>query len=258
MKEVFVFDLDGTLLDPRSNQVPISTINALRRLKEKGHFCMIATGRSFKSVLESGIVDIIPWDGFVVSNGQQVNQNLDKIVYKEYFDHDAIVAITDYADQHNLVLQYQASPSFLNKEPDEALHASHNFFHEPIPELVKTYTDEKVEMLMVYTFDHKHFDHINTIPGVIAYPGQAPYADINDSNYSKHEGIMVLLESYNLDPSNYIAFGDGSNDIEMIRKAKLSFAMGNASPLLKLHADVITKSVHNDGIYTACMLHGWI
>ena len=258
MSETFVFDLDGTIIDPKTNQIPISTINALRRLKDNGHRCLIATGRSLESVLITDVLELIAWDGFVLSNGQHVLQSLDKELYKHYFDYEAIIAISKYVDQHQLPMVFISDTNFLNREPNDAMIASHNFFHEPIPNLIKPFENKNIRMLMVYTDNHEHFDNINKIPNVKTNPGPAPYADIVDARYSKYEGIKAILESYKLDPKDYIAFGDGSNDLEMLNKAKISVAMGNANPILKLHADIITKSVHHDGIYTACMLNRWI
>ena len=51
--------------------------------------------------------------------------------------------------------------------------------------------------------------------------------------------------------SRTIAFGDGGNDLSMIRQAGIGVAMGNASDELKRNADYITTSVDDDGILNA-------
>jgi len=258
MKKTFFFDLDGTLLDPKANAVPVSTINALKRLKEKGHFCAIATGRSLNSIIESKVVDIIDWDGFICSNGQQVFSNVNHSIYLKYLDPVLVKQIQQYVIEHNLNMQFQSNPSFLLKDPDQAVLDSHGFFHEPIPTKIKQFDQEDIEMVMVYTHDSNHFEQLRNIDGISVYPGQAPYADIVSSKFSKYEGIKALLEYKNIDIDDYIAFGDSLNDVEMLNHAKLSIAMGNANPLLKQQADVITRSVQYDGIYTACMIFDWI
>ena len=53
-----------------------------------------------------------------------------------------------------------------------------------------------------------------------------------------------------------MAFGDGGNDISIIKKAGVGIAMGNANEPLKNAADYITDSVDDDGIYKA--LEHWI
>lgn len=258
MKKIFFFDLDGTILDPQTNSIPNSTINALKRLKENGHFCGVATGRAMESVIESKLAEVIDWDGFVCSNGQQVFLTAEKALYEEFIEPESIRKIEEYALLHDLNLQYGAYPPFLLKEKDEAVIASHSFFHEPIPTFNKKYENENTQTMMVYSFDSNHFKELAKIQGISVYPGQAPYADIIDSTHSKYQGIKSLLIHYNMEIDSYIAFGDSLNDVEMFEHAKLSIAMGNANPKLKETADVITRSVDQDGIYTACKVHRWI
>ena len=48
-----------------------------------------------------------------------------------------------------------------------------------------------------------------------------------------------------------MAFGDGDNDIEMLKYVQIGVAMGNAGCEVKADADYITDSVDNDGIMKA-------
>ena len=45
-----------------------------------------------------------------------------------------------------------------------------------------------------------------------------------------------------------MAFGDGGNDIEMLRHAGIGVAMGNANDEVKAAADIVTTSVDDDGV----------
>ena len=49
-----------------------------------------------------------------------------------------------------------------------------------------------------------------------------------------------------------MAFGDGNNDLEMLKAVGHAVAMRNASKELKEVADVICGDVSEDGIYTYC------
>ena len=53
-----------------------------------------------------------------------------------------------------------------------------------------------------------------------------------------------------------MAFGDGGNDIPIIREAGIGVAMGNANESLKAVADYVTSSVEEDGISQA--LKHWV
>ena len=48
-----------------------------------------------------------------------------------------------------------------------------------------------------------------------------------------------------------MAFGDGGNDIPMLRHAAVGVAMGNALDSVKAVSDFITDSVDNDGVAKA-------
>jgi len=48
-----------------------------------------------------------------------------------------------------------------------------------------------------------------------------------------------------------MAFGDGGNDISMLRHAGIGIAMGNAKDDVKAVADYVTDNVDEDGIMKA-------
>ena len=48
-----------------------------------------------------------------------------------------------------------------------------------------------------------------------------------------------------------MAFGDGGNDISMLKYVGIGVAMGNAKDDVKAIADYITDSVQEDGIVSA-------
>ena len=67
-------------------------------------------------------------------------------------------------------------------------------------------------------------------------------------NISKATGIQKILDYYHLNQDDTYAFGDGENDLEMIEFCRVGVAMGNACDLLKAKANIICKSVVDDGL----------
>ena len=55
-----------------------------------------------------------------------------------------------------------------------------------------------------------------------------------------------------------MAFGDGGNDVPIVRDVGVGVAMGNACEELKSVADYITESVDEDGIENALLHFGLI
>lgn len=82
--------------------------------------------------------------------------------------------------------------------------------------------------------------------------------DIIPAIGAKGIGISKVLEYYQLDRSQAMAFGDGNNDIEMLQAVGTGVAMANASEELKAVADEICGDVAEDGIYHYCLQKGLI
>ena len=55
-----------------------------------------------------------------------------------------------------------------------------------------------------------------------------------------------------------MAFGDGENDIEMLRFVGVGVAMGNGGDAVKAAADYVTDAVDEDGIAKALRHFGLI
>ena len=68
---------------------------------------------------------------------------------------------------------------------------------------------------------------------------------------SKQHGIDLIAAHYGIDLKDTLAFGDGGNDISMLRHAGIGIAMGNANDTVKQNADYVTDDIDNDGIVKA-------
>lgn len=79
--------------------------------------------------------------------------------------------------------------------------------------------------------------------------------DMIPAGGGKGNGIHKVLEYYHFSPSEAIAFGDGTNDIEMLEAVGTGVAMGNATDNVKAIADDICLSVAEDGVYHYCLDH---
>ena len=77
------------------------------------------------------------------------------------------------------------------------------------------------------------------------------FADIIARGNSKSHGIDQMLAYYGIDLKDTMAFGDGGNDIPMLKHVGMGIAMGNAAPHIQAAADYITTSVDEEGIMKA-------
>ena len=67
----------------------------------------------------------------------------------------------------------------------------------------------------------------------------------------KASGLKRLAERWGIAPEACAAFGDGGNDVEMLRFCGYSFAMANAAPAAKEAAKAVCPSNEEDGVLAA-------
>lgn len=77
------------------------------------------------------------------------------------------------------------------------------------------------------------------------------FADVTARNADKGRGLLAVAAHQGIDVNETAAFGDGGNDIPIVKTAGVGIAMGNANDALKAVADYVTTSVDDDGIYNA-------
>ena len=70
-----------------------------------------------------------------------------------------------------------------------------------------------------------------------------PYIfEVMPQNITKATGLKELAQKLRISRTDIMAIGDALNDLEMLKAAGFSVAMGNASPEVKAAADLVTGS----------------
>lgn len=72
-----------------------------------------------------------------------------------------------------------------------------------------------------------------------------------DGAVDKAEGVRFLCGHYGIPAEEAAAFGDGENDVGMLRAVKYGFAMGNASKSVREQAAFVTLTNDEEGILEA-------
>ena len=75
--------------------------------------------------------------------------------------------------------------------------------------------------------------------------------EINNIRANKGDAVLALAAHLGYTADNVMSFGDGSNDVPMLRAAGLGVAMANAFDDVKTHADYITGHCDEDGVADA-------
>lgn len=232
------FDIDGTLLG-RDKRMPPSTLHALKKARENGVLLFVATGRV--TPMTYFLRDYFDFDGFAAMTGQYCFDKNGKVLHTLAIDPEDI----------RLLMQLQKEEPFpcLIAEGRECFAATpakqiedhflrHNLPSPPVYDISRADCHE-VYQLMVY-------DPEIYLPRILPLK-----YDILPQNGGKQIGIPAMAAHYGIRNDEILVFGDGPNDVDMLRDVGFGVAMGNGCAKAKAAANYVTTDVDDDGIYRA-------
>ena len=249
-KKMIIFDIDETLVDNKNKCIWPSTIKALKKLKENGHDIVIASGRNTSLLFT--IEKIKKYiDHYVLINGQQILVN-GKSIYDNIIDKADLTKIIEDFNKHDIPYgQMSATDVYMNKR-NEDVDYSYSLFGLDEPKIDKDYY-LKEEIYQIWCFcDFDKVEKVSKNHLKYKFISWGSYGfDVLPQDTSKARSIKILADYLGIDMADTIAFGDGLNDIEMIKECGIGVAMGNANIKLKEVADYITDDISKDGVYKA-------
>ncbi len=244
--KVIFFDIDGTLLSHTTGTVPQSAKDAIKAAQANGIKCVIATGRDLVEMSKLPVMDI-GFDGYLTLNG---NICLDKD--KKMFAGNEI----DPGEVEILVSIFKAGrlPFVLIGEKqryinyvDDVVIQTQNATHGTIPDIGE-YKGEKIYQCLAFVNAEVKQKLGDLLDQCSITSWNDTGIDIIAKTGGKAAGIQKFLDKEGLKRSQSMAFGDGENDIAMIKFAGIGVSMGNGKEALKNAADYVTSSVDDDGI----------
>lgn len=249
---ILFFDVDGTLVDSKTHEIPDSTIESIKNAQKKGNLCMISTGRHLYKLFELEKIDQINWDGYVLDNGSLIMDKNKNIISKHFLEKKQVHKIIEKCKSENMVCTLQLMNEIIAPLGySKYLKSTYEFLNWKLEDDVRDYNNEEVIYAIIYNKINYDFNQFHEIKNIALYPNNSDYADINYINSSKANGIKELLNYLSLSNAETFCFGDSHNDIEMFKYIKTSIAMGNACSALKELASYITTDVNNNGIKRA-------
>lgn len=251
IKAVF-FDIDGTLVSFNTHQIPDSAVKAIKQLQTNGIKVFIATGRHLAAINNTGDLE---FDGYITLNGGYCYAGRNKTIYKRPLPKEDIRNLVHYLEEEGTFpCVFVREHDFFINYKDETTDALFGMLNLPISTVMpaRHAPDEEVFQLIAF-FEGKQKEQIMTsvMPHCEATSWHPSFADVVPQGSSKSVGIDKIIEYYGLSLHETMAFGDGGNDISMLKHAGIGVAMGNAKDDVKQQADYITTSVDQDGIANA-------
>ena len=110
--------------------------------------------------------------------------------------------------------------------------------------------DEKVlKMRVIFRNEEIARKMLKKFPANLEIADRGDRFEVTNQFVTKWHTLKEVLDDYGISDKEVIAFGDGSNDIEMIKNVGAGVAMENAIPSVKKVAKYMTSSHEEDGIY---------
>ena len=255
IKAVF-FDIDGTLVSFKTHEVPASTVKALAALREKGVKVFIATGRQKGSINNLGSLQ---FDGYVTLNGGFCLAG-DKVIYKRSIPQEDIQALIRYQQEKPFPCALVEEDGLFQNYIDENAFSLYGLLNFPLPPVrpLEENNGKEVFQLIAFFQAANEQEIMSVLPHCEATRWNPLFADVVPKGSSKAIGIDHIIAHYGIALEETMAFGDGGNDIPMLRHAGIGVALGNASDEVKASADWVTTSVDEDGIMNALRHFGVI
>lgn len=247
MKKILFFDVDGTLYNAKK-QLPTSAKEALFKARENGYELAIATGRA--PFMIADLLEELQIDSYVTFNGQYVVYQ-GEVVYTNQVANDVLTDILQFgAKRNHPVVFLNEREMIASKAGYREIEESLATLHYPYPVInANYYLQTAVYQTLLFVNVHEQATYEEQFPAV-EFVRWHPYScDMLPKGGSKAVGIQKLIDRIGIEMSEVIAFGDGLNDVEMLREVGFGVAMGNGHEEAKKAASIVAGHVDEDGLF---------
>ena len=260
-RHALFFDIDGTLVSFESHEIPASTIAALTQAKANGHQVFIATGRPIQILTNVGAIEHLV-DGYITTNGAYCFVGDHVVCCNAIAQPDVETMLADSRRyDYSLVVASTTQFAVYNPHPDFDRIFVEQLAVEGLDPACMNLDKALSEPILQFSpfFDLAHErELIPRLNGCVSGRWHPAFTDITARGTDKGHALHLMANYLGLEQSRTVAFGDGGNDLTMIREAGIGVAMGNALPDVMMAADHITASVDDDGIMQALQQLGLI
>lgn len=254
MIKLIVTDVDGTLIPDGMSKITPVYYETIRELKKMGILFGVASGRQYKSIqrlfqpVKDEIIYIAENGGFVLYQGEE-------LLYRPLTKEDSEEVVKDTRKIPGGMCLYDTKyTSYYEKGGEEVYHLMKDEYQydcklvddllaleEPCVKY-SVYLAEKIEEVTEKEFNPK-WSKTHQVAC-----GGTRFMDLTRMDVNKGIALKTVQQKLNICPEETIAFGDNSNDIDMLKQAKYSFAVGNAREEIKKIASYIADTNEKDGV----------
>ena len=259
---IIAVDLDGTVLDAEK-KVTERTLAALEAAAESGIWVVPATGRILKGMPEEILK--LGWIRYMIlANGATVwDRETESCLYRAEISAETGLEVFRWLDGFPVIYDcYQDNQGWMTAsmwENAEAYAPSPFYLQHirtlrrPVPDLKEHIRRSGTSLQKIQAFcrdddTQRRLLADTPFPGVAVSSSVPRNVEINHADATKGHALLALAAHLGLDREQVMAFGDGLNDITMIRAAGVGVAMANAVEEVRQAADEITATNDEDGV----------
>mgnify|MGYP002616489246 FL=1 len=251
-------DLDGTLTNHDKEVTPI-TRQALMKAQKNGAHIILASGRPTYGIAPiADHLEINKYDGYVLSynGGKIVKWQTKEEIYSNHLPNDVIPILYNYAKEKSHALLGYSGKEIITEMPDDKYVKEESRINKmqirKINNLMESLEPNPTKLLMTGdpSLMIKAEEELSELVGnrMDVFRSAPFFIELVPRGIDKAQSLNRLLGLIGLTPNDMIAFGDGYNDLSMLKLAGIGVAMANAVPEVRAEADFITKSNEEDGV----------
>ena len=241
-------DIDGTVVD-HDGALPEAVRKAVGRVLDADVPVVLATGRSWHGTRPVFDELGLPPGPSVASNGA---------VIVSYPPQEIRKAVTfDPREVIKKVVQFAPGTLIAVEEIGRGYRLNGHFpggdlTGEMVIESIEQLSARPVTRIILRDPDRSDEDFTSLarhlgLQGVTYFVGWSAWLDIAPLGVNKASGLQDVADDLGVDPTDVLAFGDGRNDIEMLRWAGRGVAIGDAPEDVQQAADVVTDTFADGG-----------
>lgn len=237
MIKLIASDLDGTLLN-KDHITDTRILSAIDEVIDKGVIFVVATGRSMQG---NQVEQLFSDRGIYIisSNGALIKNKEGESIYEQpvcpkfitdtltHFPHMTF----DFVGLHDTWINcsqedYRNSLDTLNHTPESIERFIHGkYYNQSLEEILK----HKIIKVNAKKREGDNFQkHIDRYEQVVNRPFSNTIYEITDHTVNKAAAIKILCDHLGIQDDEVAVFGDGGNDIEMLRYYQHSYTVENA------------------------------
>jgi Cof subfamily protein (haloacid dehalogenase superfamily) len=245
-------DMDGTLLNSK-HEISDSFFPVFRKLKDQGIIFVAASGRQYYNLLKTldAVKDEVIFaaenGSFVVFQDEEIHvQAIAPEIVREL-----IVTARTIKGTYPIICGKKKA-YVENGEPEFIDHLKLYFErYEIVNDLLKVENDQflKFTLCDLAGSEGNSYPHYKHLSDTLQVKVSGPiWLDISHKQANKGVAMEVLQRKFGISFEETMIFGDYFNDVEMLSKAKYSYAMANAHPDVKKVARFVAKSNDENGV----------